>query len=108
MAEGIRLFPPGWLHTAGSEPADDLDLAVLLVNSYDQLADPVHEFVEPLGWHTDGVGGPDLVRVAALRVDSRVERMASVQPPDPGLMAIRTAAKAHARAQERGRTHLAS
>ena len=40
MAEGSGLFPPGWLHTADSEPADDMDLAVLLVNSYDELADP--------------------------------------------------------------------
>jgi hypothetical protein len=34
--------------------------------------------------------------------------MASVQPRDPGLMAIRAAAKAHVGAGERGRTHLAS
>ena len=64
------------------------------------------------GARRDGVVVVDhehaVVRVAAQRVDSRVERMASVQPTDPGLMAVRAAAKAHARARERGRTHLAS
>src|SRR6266851_4870757 len=46
-----------------------------------------------------------VVGIGAQRVDSRVERVASVQPPDPGLMAIRVAANAHARAGDRGRTH---
>jgi hypothetical protein len=32
-----------------------------------------------------------MVSVGAVRVDSRVERAASVQPPDPSLMAIRAA-----------------
>jgi predicted RNA-binding Zn ribbon-like protein len=40
MAAATRLFPQGWLRTASSEPADDLELAVLLVNSHDELADP--------------------------------------------------------------------
>jgi hypothetical protein len=35
-----------------------------------------------------------VVGIGAERVDSRVERVASVQPPDPGLMAIRAAANA--------------
>ena len=43
-----------------------------------------------------------MVRIGAQRVDSGVERVASVQPPDPGLMAIRAATKVHARARERG------
>src|ERR1700721_4445319 len=49
-----------------------------------------------------------VVRVAAQGGDSRIERMASVQPADPGLMAIRAAAKARTRARRRRRTHLAS
>src|ERR1700726_2383492 len=48
---------------------------------------------------------PAMVGVGAQRVDSRVERVASVQPVDPGLMAIRAATDAHARASDRGRTH---
>jgi hypothetical protein len=46
-----------------------------------------------------------MVRVGTQRVDSRVEGVASVQPPDPRLMAIRAAANAHVRAQERRRAH---
>jgi hypothetical protein len=38
------------------------------------------------------------------RVDSRVEGVASVQPPNPGLMAIRATAQADVRDQ--GRTHV--
>jgi hypothetical protein len=39
-----------------------------------------------------------MVRVRTERVDSGVEGVPSVQPPDPGLMTIRAAAKAHGRA----------
>jgi hypothetical protein len=46
-----------------------------------------------------------VVRIGTQRVDARVERVASVQPPDLGLMAIRAAADAHARPSDRGRTH---
>jgi len=52
--------------------------------------------LEP-GSGRDGVVVADdehaVVGIGAERVDSRVERVASVQPPDPGLMAIRAAAK---------------
>src|SRR5579859_5031236 len=47
-----------------------------------------------------------MVRIGAQRVDSGVERVASVQPPDPGLMAVRAAANTHARPQERSRAHI--
>jgi predicted RNA-binding Zn ribbon-like protein len=40
MADASGLFPRGWVHTADGTSADDLELAVLLVNSYDELADP--------------------------------------------------------------------
>ncbi len=78
MAEGIRLFPPGWLRASGSEPADDLDLAVLLVNSYDELADPPDRLTS-LDWfaavlravghpeHADALGPGDLGLLRALR-----------------------------------------
>src|SRR5690349_461085 len=46
-----------------------------------------------------------MVRISTQWVDSGIERMPSVQPPDPGLAAVRVAAKAHARVQERSRTH---
>jgi hypothetical protein len=64
--------------------------------------------LEP-GSGRDGVVVADdehaMVGIATQRVDSRIERVASVQPPDPGLMAIRAAANAHARADDRGCTH---
>src|SRR6266571_4703974 len=64
--------------------------------------------LEP-GSGRDGVVVADdehaMVGIGAERVNSGVERVAAVQPPDPGLMAIRAAAKAHARARDRGRTH---
>jgi hypothetical protein len=46
-----------------------------------------------------------MVGIGAQRVDSRVERVASVQPPDPGLMAIRATANAHAWASDQGPSH---
>src|SRR5580693_7299987 len=64
--------------------------------------------VEP-GPGSDGVVVADdehaMVGIGPQRVDSRVERVASVQPPDPGLMAFRAAANAHARVSDQGCTH---
>jgi hypothetical protein len=64
--------------------------------------------LEP-GARRDGVVVADdehaVVRVSTERIDSRIEGVASVQPPDPGLMTIRAAAKAHTRARDQGRTH---
>src|ERR1700689_4102596 len=64
--------------------------------------------VEPGSWR-DGVVVADheyaVVGVGPQRVDAGVERVPSVQPPDLGLMAIRSAADVHARRGDRGRTH---
>src|SRR5260370_27250273 len=64
--------------------------------------------LEP-GSGRDGVVVADdehaVVRVSTERIDSRVEGVASVQPPDPSLMTIRAAAKTYARARDQGRTH---
>jgi hypothetical protein len=40
MTGTAGLFPPGWVCMTGGAPADDIELAVLLVNSHDALADP--------------------------------------------------------------------
>jgi predicted RNA-binding Zn ribbon-like protein len=74
MAEGTRLFPPGWLRTAGSGPADDLELAVLLVNSYDELADPPDRLTS-LDWYA-----------AVLRAVGHPEQANALGPGDLGLL----------------------
>ena len=74
MAEGAGLFPPGWLRTAGGEPADDLELAVLLVNSYDELADPPDRLAT-LDWYA-----------AVLRVVGHPEHANALGPGDLGLL----------------------
>ena len=74
MAEGSGLFPPGWLRTAGSEPADDLELAVLLVNSYDELADPPDRLAT-LDWYA-----------AVLRAVGHPEHANALGPGDLGVL----------------------
>ena len=44
-------FPPDWLGSGPGGIATDLDLAVLLVNSYDALADPPDR-LHDLAWLT--------------------------------------------------------
>ena len=74
MAEGAGLFPPGWLRAAGGEPADDLELAVLLVNSYDELADPPDRLAT-LDWYA-----------AVLRAVGHPEHANALGPGDLGLL----------------------
>jgi predicted RNA-binding Zn ribbon-like protein len=74
MAEGSGLFPPGWLHTADIEPADDMDLAVLLVNSYDELADPPDRLTTT-DWYA-----------AVLRAVGHPEHAIALGPGDLGLL----------------------
>jgi predicted RNA-binding Zn ribbon-like protein len=74
MAEGSGLFPPGWLHTADSEPADDMDLAILLVNSYDELADPPDRLAT-IDWYA-----------AVLRAVGHPEHAIALGPGDLGLL----------------------
>src|SRR6187200_2225429 len=42
-------FPVDWLEEQGREPATDLDLAVLLVNTFDLLEDPADR-LDDLDW----------------------------------------------------------
>jgi predicted RNA-binding Zn ribbon-like protein len=45
-------YPRGWLERRGSEPASDLDLVVLLLNSFDLLADPPDRLTD-LRWFSE-------------------------------------------------------
>lgn len=45
-------IPPGWVHRADEGAADDLDLAVLLLNSLDLLEDPPDRLVS-VSWYAD-------------------------------------------------------
>jgi len=62
----IPTLPAGWLHRPGDAPSDDLDLAVLLLNSVDLLDDPPDRLT--VDWYRavlTQAGHPDLA--AALR-----------------------------------------
>lgn len=64
MAQDVPELPPGWLHRPGGSPADDLDLAVLLVNSYDLLDDPPDRLTT-IDWYVDALraaGHPGLAK----------------------------------------------
>jgi predicted RNA-binding Zn ribbon-like protein len=74
MAEGSGLFPPGWLRAAGGESADDLELAVLLVNSHDELADPPDRLAA-VDWY-----------VAVLRAVGHPAHAAALGPGDLGVL----------------------
>src|ERR1700742_149442 len=69
---------------------------------------PVRMGLEP-GAGRDGVVVADdehaMVGIGPERVDSGVERVASVQPSDPGLMTIAVTADTYVRPSDRGRTH---
>src|SRR5882762_8045721 len=57
----IPTLPAGWLHRPGDAPSDDLDLAVLLLNSVDLLADPPDRLT--VDWYSavlTQAGHPDL------------------------------------------------
>ena len=82
MAEGAGLFPPGWLRAAGGEPADDLELAVLLVNSYDELADPPDRLAT-LDWYAAVLHAAGHLDVRA-RVDQRVRHDFAGEQGDVG------------------------
>jgi predicted RNA-binding Zn ribbon-like protein len=80
MAKATSLFPPGWLYTADGTPADDIELAVLLVNSYDALADPPDR-LDTVDWYS-----------AVLRAVGHPEHAAALQPSDvAALRALRGA-----------------
>jgi predicted RNA-binding Zn ribbon-like protein len=62
-------MPAGWLHRMGDEPADDLDLAVLLLNSVDLLVEPADRLT--VAWYA-----------GALRVAGHPELADSLRPLD--------------------------
>ncbi len=45
-------IPPGWVHRTSDAPADDLDLAVLLLNSLDLLENPPDRLTS-VSWYAD-------------------------------------------------------
>jgi predicted RNA-binding Zn ribbon-like protein len=48
----LAVYPRGWLERGGSEPAGDLDLVVLLLNSLDLIADPPDRLTD-LRWFSE-------------------------------------------------------
>jgi predicted RNA-binding Zn ribbon-like protein len=87
-------FPLDWLERGPDDPATDLDLAVLLVNSHDLLEDPADRLGD-LAWltrvltrvgHRDLAGAltrSDLPRLRSLRAVLR----AAFEAPDPAAVA---------------------
>jgi predicted RNA-binding Zn ribbon-like protein len=58
------ILPAGWLHRPGGAPADDLDLAVLLLNSLDLLSDPADRLTS-VDWYARALreaGHADIAR----------------------------------------------
>jgi predicted RNA-binding Zn ribbon-like protein len=83
MAEASSPFPQGWLRTADGTPADDMELAVLLVNSRDEIADPPDRLAT-IDWYA-----------AALRAVGHPEHAAALRPGDvAALRALRAALRA--------------
>jgi predicted RNA-binding Zn ribbon-like protein len=50
----VAAYPRSWLERGDGEPATDLDLAVLLVNSFDLLEDPPDRLTD-LRWFTEAL-----------------------------------------------------
>ena len=50
----VAVYPRNWLERADGQPATDLDLAVLLVNSFDLLEDPPDRLTD-LRWFTEAL-----------------------------------------------------
>jgi predicted RNA-binding Zn ribbon-like protein len=77
------LFPADWIRPADGGPADDLTLAVLLVNSLDDMADPPDRLTG-IDWYA-----------AVLRETGHPGQAAALRPADvPGLVALRTGLRA--------------
>ena len=77
------LFPADWIRPADGAPADDLELAVLLVNSLDQLADPPDRLTA-IDWFA-----------AVLAATGHGEQAVALRPADvPALRALRAGLQA--------------
>jgi predicted RNA-binding Zn ribbon-like protein len=77
------LFPADWIRAADGAPADDLALAVLLVNSLDQLADPPDRLTS-VDWYA-----------AVLNATGHPGQAAALRPADvPGLAVLRDGLRA--------------
>jgi predicted RNA-binding Zn ribbon-like protein len=72
----VAVYPRNWLERGDGEPATDLDLAVLLVNSFDLLEDPPDRLTD-LQWFTE-----------ALHDELHGEIARALKPPD--LQGLRT------------------
>jgi predicted RNA-binding Zn ribbon-like protein len=60
----LAVYPRGWLERGGSEPASDLDLVVLLLNSLDLIAEPPDRLTD-LRWFSEvltELGHDDIAR----------------------------------------------
>ncbi len=60
----MAVYPSTWLERRGHEPASDLDLVVLLLNSLDLVADPPDRLTD-LDWYSevlDELGHEDIAR----------------------------------------------
>ena len=94
MGPTAASFPLDWLERSSHDPATDLDLAVLLVNSHDLLEDPADRLGD-LAWFTgvlhhvghrdlaDSLTRTDLPRLRSLRAVLR----AAFEAPDIGTAA---------------------
>jgi predicted RNA-binding Zn ribbon-like protein len=71
-------FPPDWLQRAGAGPASDLDLAVLLLNTLDLLADPPDR-LEDLRWLTGALARVGHAELAAGLAPSSVAPLRSLR-----------------------------
>ena len=65
-------IPPGWLHRPDEGPADDLDLAVLLLNSLDLLEEPPDRLVS-VSWYADMLASAGHADLAAGLTEADLE-----------------------------------
>lgn len=65
-------IPPGWIHRANGEPAPDLDLAVLLLNSLDLLEEPPDRLVS-VSWYADVLRAAGHAELAAGLTENDLE-----------------------------------
>jgi predicted RNA-binding Zn ribbon-like protein len=65
-------IPPGWVHRADGEPAADLDLAVLLLNSLDLLEEPPDRLVSA-SWYAGMLTAAGHAGLAAGLTESDLE-----------------------------------
>lgn len=70
-------LPEGWLHRQGTTPADDLDLAVLLLNSVDLLCDPPDRLT--IDWYASALVQAGHPALAAALVPADLEPLRTLR-----------------------------